>query len=482
MPNAAAPRSPDGMAATALLIAAITLARVGLLALGTADLDVDEAQYWLWAQEPAFGYYSKPPLIAWVIALSTGLAGSDAAFWVRLPAPLLHGATALILAVVARRLHSARAGLLTGAAYATLPMVSLGSLVISTDTVMLPFLAAALLLYLKLIRPGGAGRLHLALGTGLMLGLAFLAKYAALYFLAGAALAALSPRLRPDGRDALAILGVFAAVALPNLLWNLTNGLSTVSHTFDNTGWGGGFELDPAAMARFLAEQVLVFGPVMFPALLFAGWRLRRRATPAEALLVMLSLPILALVALQALVSGANANWGVAAYLSGSILAVASLMTRRFWLFVSFAANGALALALPLAATQVERLSWKGELLLARYEGRDELSRAILDEAAARGAAGIVAADRGVLADLFYTGRDAAIPVYAWPQDGPPRNHYQQSRPLPGAAGPVLAVAWGDLAPPCAGPPDITLSPGPGAYLGRAVNLWLVPQDCWTKP
>ena len=33
------------------------------------DLFGDEAQYWIWSQNPDFGYYSKPPLLAWIIAL-----------------------------------------------------------------------------------------------------------------------------------------------------------------------------------------------------------------------------------------------------------------------------------------------------------------------------------------------------------------------------------------------------------------------------
>ena len=48
-------------------VGAITLARIILMAFNRTDLFVDEAQYWLWGQDLAFGYYSKPPLIGWVI-------------------------------------------------------------------------------------------------------------------------------------------------------------------------------------------------------------------------------------------------------------------------------------------------------------------------------------------------------------------------------------------------------------------------------
>ena len=35
----------------------------------------DEAQYWLWSKDLSFGYFSKPPLLSWVIALVTFLFG-----------------------------------------------------------------------------------------------------------------------------------------------------------------------------------------------------------------------------------------------------------------------------------------------------------------------------------------------------------------------------------------------------------------------
>src|SRR5437868_15290096 len=74
-------------------VAAITAPRLLWLALQPADLFPDEAQYWVWSQQLALGYYSKPPLVAWLIASTTGLFG-DSEFAVRLSAPLLHaGAT-----------------------------------------------------------------------------------------------------------------------------------------------------------------------------------------------------------------------------------------------------------------------------------------------------------------------------------------------------------------------------------------------------
>ena len=61
-----------------------------LLYVATVPLDLvhDEAYYWDWSRQLDWGYYSKPPMVAWLIALSTWLAGPST--WaVRLPAVVL---------------------------------------------------------------------------------------------------------------------------------------------------------------------------------------------------------------------------------------------------------------------------------------------------------------------------------------------------------------------------------------------------------
>ncbi len=72
---------------------------------------------------------------------------------------------------------------------------------ISTDTIMAPFLAAGLLFYWRLL---DRGRATDGLISGAMIGAAFLAKYAGVYFFIGAALAAI---IVPGRRPSLAQRG-----------------------------------------------------------------------------------------------------------------------------------------------------------------------------------------------------------------------------------------------------------------------------------
>lgn len=461
------------------LVGAITLLRIALLWFNRTDLFVDESQYWLWGQNLDFGYYSKPPLIGWVIRAVTELAGSDAAFWVRLPGAIFHAATALVLGALAARISGGRVAFWVAAAYIMLPFVALGSLLISTDTIMAPFFAGALLFHFRAVENRGAGAAALA---GLCIGLAFLAKYAAVYFLLGAALAAVvAPGARLSARQWLAMLAAFALTVAPNVIWNLTHDLTTVEHTMDNVGWvrgGSAFEgLNPAGLAEFFFAQFAVFGPVLFGALLW-GWV--RGGVSARAALTAFSLPPLVIVCGQALMSRAYANWGLAAYFAGLLIAVPLLLSRARWLFwTSIAVNGAICLILPVLTILAPWPVVKGEPLLARYLGQSRLSGEIIAAAKEAGVATVAAADRGVLADLFYTGRDSGLAFRVPQSGGRADSYYEQTYPLPAGAGQVLYV--GEAAPVCsavAAAPQITFDTGGGTYSGRALAGYLVDGDC----
>ncbi|MFN3973157.1 MAG: ArnT family glycosyltransferase [Gemmobacter sp.] len=453
----------------ASIVGAITLARLVLLAFDRTDLFVDEAQYWLWGQSLDWGYYSKPPLIAWVIRGVTGLAGSDAVFWVRMPGAVLHGITAMVLGAVAAALFGGRAAVVTAAGYATLPMVAVGSFLFSTDTVMLPCLAVSLWAWLRVVRGGGLGFAALA---GAALGLAVMAKYAGVYGLIGYALAAvLVPGWRAGWRH-WAVMGALALVVVaPNIAWNLAHDMTTLAHTADNARWvRGGVALRPGEMLGFWAAQLAVVGPVVALAFVL---RVAGARGDALALAVMALVP-LAVVTVQALLGGANANWAAAGWLYGAVLAFGWLAGRPVWRALSFGVNGLAAVAVPLLAA-MPWVTVGDQVVMARYLGRVALSEAAIAAARGQGAA-ILADRRDVLADLFHTGRDAGVAVFAPPPAGRPGNFYEQVHALPDPApAPLLLVA--EAAPDCAR--DLGAHDGAGgAYRKLGLRFWLLEEGC----
>lgn len=454
------------------LTLAITGLRLVLLAFNRTDLFVDEAQYWLWGQSFAFGYYSKPPLIAWVIGAVTGVMG-DAAFWVRMPFAVFHGAAALILGALAARLHGGRVAVWVVAGYLTLPMVAVGSLLASTDTIMAPFFCAALYFHRRLMEGGGA---RFAVLAGALAGLAFLAKYAAVYFLLGVGLAALlAPAMRMSWRDAALMLGAFAVVISPNLWWNMEHGLATLSHTMDNVGWLrreaplAGLSLGRGG--EFLASQFAVMGPLMFAALI---WGLRRAGGYAAFVV-----PPLVVVTGQAVLERAYANWAAAAFFAGVVVAVSVLAARPRLLAAAVAVNAAICVVAVGLTLMPEARFGQDAPVLERYLGRADLSRQIIAAAEARGRVRVVSDSRDVLADLFYTGAAVGLEFYAPPLRGRPMSHYEQTYPLaPDATGMVLFVTRKAYACDTAPQEVVALRTAGGAYAGDGLTGYMMEAAC----
>src|SRR5262245_33053163 len=107
-------------ATVALVIALLVAIRIAIIAATPLELGPDEAQYWRWSRTLDWGYYSKPPLIAWTIAASTALFG-DAEWAVRLAAPILHGLAAWFLFLLGRKAFDLRVGIWSAAIYLLMP-------------------------------------------------------------------------------------------------------------------------------------------------------------------------------------------------------------------------------------------------------------------------------------------------------------------------------------------------------------------------
>lgn len=438
-------RGPEARAWALLIavVAALTLLRLWALTVNATDLYVDEAQYWAWAHSPAWGYYSKPPLLAWLIAGAQTICGTSEAC-VRAPSPILWGLTSLVVAAIARTLFDVRVAVWAGLCALLAPGVAYASRIISTDAPLLFFWALAVLAWVRLRAGGGWGWTAL---LAVAFGLGLLSKYAMIYLLGGMVVATV---IDPAGRRALTGARVWLGLALgalliaPNLVWNARHDFATLRHTADNAA-GSGLAIDPGGALAFLAAQFGLAGPVVFGAVLLATWRAARSpALTAARPLLALSVPLWLALTAMALVTEVNANWAAPALIAAFVLAPAVLLPTRFgrgWLVGGLAFGLLIQALLLLADPRARSLTIAGEPVYGRTVGWAEFADVVADRAEAEGVSAVVAERRSEVAALIYYGRDRSLEVRAWPPapGASPRDHFEMSRPLTG--GPVLAVS-----------------------------------------
>ncbi|PXW95803.1 dolichyl-phosphate-mannose-protein mannosyltransferase [Sphaerotilus hippei] len=395
-----------------LLLALLFLLRVVVLAEamapGDLTLQVDEAQYWHWSRDLQWGYYSKPPVIAALIAASTALFGNGLV-GLKLLTVLAYPLTAAVLAAWARDLALAvvatpadasgarqaagwadRVGLLAAALFMTSPIAGLLGLAVTTDApLLLCWALAGWRLWAALER--GQRRDWLWLGVFAALGI--LSKYTMLAMAAGLLVllpthGQRGPWWAWPGRDGgvpLSLLrarlqglmmtgGVVLLMLLPHLAWNADHGWPTLQHTVEITAESqrGSGRSPASSLAEFVGGQWLQFGPFWLLLLMALGVaRLARRGPPAAAaaplalafdpsgwararrFALWLALPLLAVGLTQAWHSRAQLNWTAPA--AHGLFLWASLGLARRWP----------AAPVPAGAAALPALRWLPAALVA---------------------------------------------------------------------------------------------------------------------
>lgn len=417
-------------------IAVLTLWRIWVIEHSGMTLYVDEAYYWTWAHALDWGFFSKPPMVAAVIAATTQLFG-DGLVGVKAGALIFYPATALLLFSLGRRLYDTPTALFAAIAFLTLPITSALGIFISTDALLLFFWTASLWT-LKAALDTGRTRYWLLLG--LCCGLGLMSKYTMAAFALTPAVLLLAS---PEGRRTLLKPGPWLCALLavlilaPNLWWNWAHDFPTFRHTAEITR-----EREQTNLLEFVAAQIGSIGPLLavgFIGALLAvrrGWR-----DPADRLLIAGALPLLLLVMAQATFHEANANWAGPIFTGGTLLAVAWLRRtpgRRRLLAAALVLNVALtalvyqwpqilaALKLPLTAKLDP---------LKRMKGWDHLAAGVAPLVAQHPEAYLVNDERTLLAHMAYNLRALHPRIASWNPNHTVHDQYQLANSLPDTPG-----------------------------------------------
>ncbi|MBA4067702.1 MAG: hypothetical protein C0501_29155 [Isosphaera sp.] len=332
-PTRPAARVPAAGAAAAVIAASVVVSLCYLWAWCPHDLSPDEAHYWDWSRHLDWSYYSKGPLVAWLVRAGCELFGplsvsvtGDLGAAVRTPAVVCHAALLAGWYVLAAGVfRSPRLGLAVLVCAAPLPMVRAGAVLMTIDP---PFMACWCWALICVWRGLDTGRSAWWAGAGVLTATGILAKYTMALFPAAVVGYLLFHRRSEFRRPGVYLLLAGAALGwVPVIAWNAANDWVSFRHVFGLVGAGGGrpVGLRWDGLGSFAGGQLGMLFGAWLVAFVGAGVRFRpaREPDPAVRLLWWVSAPVWLLFAAASLVKPGQPNWPAPAYVAGFVLAVA---------------------------------------------------------------------------------------------------------------------------------------------------------------
>lgn len=306
----------------AVMLAAMAL-RGGFLLTNGLDLIGDEAYYWEWSRRPDWCYYSKPPMVAWLIGLSTWLLG-DYTVAVRMPTLVLGTVFLWFFYTTARAFYGARGGALALLLILATPINVLANFLMTIDPPLYCFWIIAIY-YLRRALFDGQARAWL--WAGCASAAALLSKQAALALPAMLLIFLVTDSQRRHllkKEFPLYLLPILIA-AVPILWWNQQHDWVMFGHSRSHFG-----NHEPVTIGKhlqwardFLLYQILLISPGVFALLLLSSLRAAFKfgKLGAEQRFLLLMGPALLLgVLLLSFLQKAQGNWPMPFYFTGLIL------------------------------------------------------------------------------------------------------------------------------------------------------------------
>ncbi len=307
-----------------LILLGIFSLRVSFLFINGLDLIGDESYYWDWSRRLDWCYYSKPPMVAWLIALSTSWAG-DNVVAVRLPAAILGTLSLAYVYAAALFLYGQRAALVALLLLLATPFSVLAHFIMTIDPPLYCFWSMTLYYLSKALF--GKPALNHWFYAGLSTACALLSKQVALLLPL-----MLLIFLLCDGQRRVLLKREFLLYCLPILLalvplliWNQQHDWIMLGHS------QGHFGIKPALTIRqrlwdagsLYGYQLLLVSPVLLILVLTMSFKMLRnyqRLSPDSQFLLLMGPVLLLGILLLGMVQKVQGNWPLPFYGSALIL------------------------------------------------------------------------------------------------------------------------------------------------------------------
>ncbi|WP_427981244.1 glycosyltransferase family 39 protein, partial [Agarivorans sp.] len=425
-----------------------------------------------WSLTPDWGYYSKPPMVAWFIWLSTHVFGVSE-FSTKLPAPLLYLATAYIIQLTTEKLSTPKAGIWAFAIFILSPFVTLNSWFVTTDAPLIFFWSLTVLFF---ILADQTDKTRYWLLAGIFGGLGLLSKYtmillpAAIFFMY---LFTHQYHRLIKWKFWLTIV-IALLVFSPNVIWQALNGFPSFIHTAElanKPGWDG----NPH---EFIPGQLIVFGPVALIVLITTLGKRFRNQYPTVWYCTWTPLFIFSLKSFQ---GEAFVNWAAFAYASGAILSGIAISTMKSWIKISHLALSILVAVTfyhyPIIQKTLNIVPSTTNTPYARIEGWRELSQQVAAVAQQNPAAYVASNSRMVNAYLSYYLPESIQKLRTLNPDNHISNHYELFYLLKDEERPVIWLSERELTQhpinPVLPPPSLLTKLEQPVYSSNVRTLWV---------
>ncbi|MEW6110220.1 MAG: glycosyltransferase family 39 protein [Nitrospirota bacterium] len=302
----------------------ISLFRVYYIQTGPFDLSPDEAHYWEWSRRLDWSYYSKGPVIAYLIYAGTSVFGNNV-FGIRILAVAFSALSSLILYRLATDLYDEKTGFASALLIQIVPLYSAYGVLLTIDSPFIFFWILSLFLSHKAVTlqmSDTSGRLSgfYWVMLGISAGLGLLTKYTMAFFYISGFLFLLFYK---DARKILASKWPYISFIIsmivfsPVIAWNYIQGWVTFKHTAGQAHLSEGLKISLRSFFEFLGSQAGVVTPVLFILILIALWKLRKNLEGS--FLFWFAVPTIAFFVLKSLQGKVQANWALTGYATGFI-------------------------------------------------------------------------------------------------------------------------------------------------------------------
>jgi 4-amino-4-deoxy-L-arabinose transferase-like glycosyltransferase len=341
-----------------ILISAI----VKLIAASLIELGNDEVYYWTYALQPDWNHFDHPPMVGWLIRLTTFNLSWISETSLRLGSILCASLSTWFIFKTGKLLANEKAGWYAALIYnCSVYTGFIAGWFILPDSPQMPFWTGALYIMAHLFIRNEQQKLSIWLLLGLMIGLATLCKVHGLYLWAGFGLFLIITRIKWLLNWRL-YLGVAVTIIciLPIIYWNVLNDFITYRFHSERVTHS---QLQWDMLGTEIGGEVLYQNPVIFLLIVAAlvamlRRRIRFNRKKASTWLLCMSLPMIALFWAVALRNPTLPHWSGPAYIPLYFAAALSLEQRSFKAIPGFVkVAGSLVIIVLIAGIALIRLS-----------------------------------------------------------------------------------------------------------------------------